>query len=99
MILYLDLVLRPSDRPVIGTKWVYRNKLNETGLVTMNKARLVAKGYNQEEWINFDETFALVARLEAIRILLAFGAYKDFKLYQMDVKSTFPNGLSKKRCM
>ena len=90
-----DLVPRPSDRPVIGTKWVYRNKLDETGLVTRNKARLVAKWYNQEEGIDFDETFAPVARLEAIRMLLAFAAYKDFKLYQMDVKSAFLNGFIK----
>ena len=90
-----DLVPRPNDRPVIGTKWVYRNKLDETGIVTRNKARLVAKGYNQEEGIDFDETFAPVARLEAIRMLLAFAAFKDFKLYQMDVKSAFLNGFIK----
>ena len=58
----------------------------------MNKAKLVAKGYNQEEDIDCDETFAPVARLEAIRKLLAFASYMDFKLYQMDIKSTFLNG-------
>ena len=57
-----------------------------------NKARLIAKGYNQEEWIDFDETYAPVARLEAIRLLLAFASYINFKLFQIDVKSTFLNG-------
>ena len=60
------LVPRPKDRNVIGTKWVFRNKMDENGIVTRNKARLVAKGYSQEEGIDFDETFAPVARLEAI---------------------------------
>ena len=69
--------------------------MDETGLVTRNKARLMAKGYNQEEGIDFDETFAPVARLEAIRMLLVFAAYKNFKLYQMDVKSAFLNGFIK----
>ena len=90
-----DLVPRPNDRPVIGTKWVYRNKLDETGIVIRNKARLMAKGYNQEEGIDFGETFAPVARLKAIRMLLAFVAYKDFKLYQMDFKSAFLNSFIK----
>ncbi|KAL8089502.1 hypothetical protein AgCh_039103 [Apium graveolens] len=68
------------------------NKIDENGIVTRNKARLVAKGYSQEEGIYYDETFAPVARLEAIRIFLAFAAYSNFKLYQMDVKSAFLNG-------
>jgi len=59
---------RPNNHPVIGTKWVFRNKLAENGNVVRNKTRLVAKGYNQEECIYFDETFALVARLEVVRI-------------------------------
>ena len=66
--------------------------MNEFGVVTRNKARLVAQGYNQEEGIDFDETFAPIARLEVIRMLLAFTCFKDFKLYQMDVKSAFLNG-------
>ena len=66
------LLYRPFDHPIIGTKWVYRNKLDEKGNVIRNKARLVAKGYNQEEGIDFDETYAPIARLEAIRLLLAF---------------------------
>ena len=86
------LVPRPKNRTVIGTKWVFRNKMDETGIVTRNKARLVAKGYSQEEGINFDETFAPVARLEAIRIFLAYAAHANFKVYQMDVKSAFLNG-------
>ncbi|MGI4673437.1 reverse transcriptase domain-containing protein, partial [Klebsiella pneumoniae] len=81
-----------SDRSVIGTKWVYRNKLDGDGIVTRNKARLVAKGYSQEEGIDYDETYAPVARLEAIRIFLAFAAHSNFKVYQMDVKSAFLNG-------
>ena len=71
------------------------NKLDENGIVVRNKARLVAQGYNQEEDIDYEETFAPVARLEAIRLLLAFACYMDFKLYQMDVKSTFLNGTIK----
>ncbi|WVZ58838.1 hypothetical protein U9M48_009064 [Paspalum notatum var. saurae] len=77
------LEARPKGARVIGTKWVFRNK---------NKARLVAKGYSQVEGIDFGETFAPVARLEAIRFLLAYASYHDMKLYQMDVKSAFLNG-------
>ena len=88
-----NLVPRPNNCSIIGTKWVFRNKLNEHGNVTRNKARLVAQGYNQEEGIDFDETFAPVARLEAIRILCAYACFMNFKLYQMDVKSTFLNGI------
>ena len=68
---------------------MFRNKLDENGTIIRNKARLVAKGYNQEEGIDYNETFAPVARLEAIRMLLAFASYMDFKLFQMDVKSAF----------
>ncbi|GJV41552.1 copia protein [Tanacetum coccineum] len=76
----------------LGTKLVYRNKLDENGIVTRNKARLVAQGYNQQEGIDYDETYAPVARLESIRILLAYACALDFKLYQIDVKSAFLNG-------
>jgi hypothetical protein len=86
------LVPRPSNKTVIGTKWVFRNKLDENGTVTRNKARLVAQGYRQEEGIDYDETFAPVARLESIRLFLAYAAFKDFKVFQMDVKSAFLNG-------
>ena len=81
-----------KNYPIIGTKWVFRNKLDENGYVTRNKARLVAKGYNQEEGIDYDETFAPVARLEAIRLLLAYATSMNIKLYQMDVKTLFLNG-------
>ncbi|GJX39021.1 retrovirus-related pol polyprotein from transposon TNT 1-94 [Tanacetum coccineum] len=74
------------------TKWVFRNKLDENGVVSRNKARLVAQGYNQQEGIDYDETYAPVARLESIRILLAYACALDFKLFQMDVKSAFLNG-------
>ena len=83
---------RPQNRKVIDTRWVFRNKLDEEGTVTRNKARLVAKGFSQAEGIDYDETFAPVARLEAIRMFLAFAAHSNFKVYQMDVKSAFLNG-------
>ncbi|GJQ96112.1 retrovirus-related pol polyprotein from transposon TNT 1-94, partial [Tanacetum coccineum] len=75
-----------------GTKWVFRNKLDENGVVSRNKARLVAQGYNQQEGIDFDETYTPVARFESIRILLAYACALDFKLFQMDVKCAFLNG-------
>ncbi|GJX57083.1 retrovirus-related pol polyprotein from transposon TNT 1-94 [Tanacetum coccineum] len=87
-----DLVPLPKSHTVIGTKWVYRNKLDENSIMSRNKARLVAQGYNQQEGIDYDETYASVARLESIRILLAIAYANDFKLYQMDVKSAFLNG-------
>ncbi|GJZ19610.1 retrovirus-related pol polyprotein from transposon TNT 1-94 [Tanacetum coccineum] len=87
-----DLVPLPMSQSVIGTKWVFRNKLDENGIVSRNKARLVAQGYNQQEGIDYDETYAPVARLDSIRILLAISCVNDFKLYQMVVKSTFLNG-------
>ena len=85
------LVPRPSDHSIIGTKWIFKNKMDENSVIIRNKARLVAQGYMQEKGIDYDETYALVARLEAIRMLLAFACYKNFKLYQMDVKSAFLN--------
>ncbi|CAM8921066.1 unnamed protein product [Rhodiola kirilowii] len=88
-----DLVPRPSGVNIIGTKWIFKNKTDESGNITRNKARLVAQGYTQIEGINFDETFTSVARLEAIRLLLAVACYLNFKLFQMDVKSAFLNGL------
>lgn len=90
-----SLVPRPLYQTVIGTRWVFRNKLNENGNIIRNKARLVAQGFRQEEGIDYDETFAPVARLEAIRIFLAFAAFKKFKVFQMDVKSAFLNGIIK----
>jgi hypothetical protein len=87
-----DLVPRPEGVNIIGTKWVYRNKSDESGVVTRNKARLVAQGYSQIEGVDFDETFAPVARLESIRLLLGVACILKFKLFQMDVKSAFLNG-------
>jgi hypothetical protein len=86
-----SLVERPKQN-VIGTKWVFRNKQDEHGVVTRNKVRLVAQGFTQIKGLDFGETYAPVARLESIRILLAFATHHDFKLYQMDVKSAFLNG-------
>ena len=87
-----ELVPRPKDKNVIGTKWVFRHKLDENGKVTRSKARLVCKGYAQIEGADFEKTFALVARMEAIRMILAYACSKRIKVYQMDVKSTFLNG-------
>ena len=81
-----DLVERPKNYNVIGTKWVFRNKQNEDGMVVRNKTRLVAQGFTQVEGLDFGETFAPVARLEAIRILLAY-AFSQYK--------TFSNGCEK----
>ncbi|GJR17419.1 putative ribonuclease H-like domain-containing protein [Tanacetum coccineum] len=86
------LVDLPNGAKVIGTKWVYRNKKDERGVVVRNKARLVAQGHRQEEGIDYDEVFAPVARLEAIRLFLAFASYMGFIVYQMDVKSAFLYG-------
>ena len=86
------LVPPPPGKTIIGTKWIFRNKMDEVGRIIRNKARLVAQGYRQEEGIDFDETFAPVARLEAIRIFLAYAAFMGFIVYQMDVKSAFLNG-------
>eukprot|EP00253_Pinus_taeda_P001492 PITA_01492 len=87
-----ELVPRPNDKNVIGTKWIFKNKLNENGDVIRNKARLVYKGYAEQEGIDFEETFAPVARLEAIRMFLALSSFQKFKVFQMDVKSAFLNG-------
>jgi hypothetical protein len=84
------LVERPKQN-IVGTKWVFRNKQDEHGVVIRNKARLVTKGYSQVKDLDFDETFSPVARLESIRILLAYSTHHSFNLYQMDVKSAFLN--------
>ncbi|GKB23652.1 retrovirus-related pol polyprotein from transposon TNT 1-94 [Tanacetum coccineum] len=86
------LVPLPYGKIAIGSKWVFRNKKDEHGIVTKNKARLVTQGYNQEEGIAYDETFAPVARMEAIRIFLAFATYMNFIVFLIDVKSAFLNG-------
>ena len=87
-----ELVPIPHGTNVIGTKWIFKNKLNENGDVIRSKARLVCKEYAQQEGIQFEETFAPVARLEAIRMFLAFSSFQRFKVYQMDVKYALING-------
>jgi hypothetical protein len=87
-----ELVERSNNHNVIGTKWVFRNKQDQDGIVVRNKAILAAQGYTQVEGHDFGETYVLVARLEAIRILLAYAYAHNIKLYQMDVKSAFLNG-------
>ncbi|GJX04721.1 putative ribonuclease H-like domain-containing protein [Tanacetum coccineum] len=89
MNILLDL---PYGKKAIRTKWVYKNKKDERGVMVRNKARLVAQGYRQEEGIDYDEVFAPVARIEAIRIFLAFASYMGFIVYQMDVKIAFLYG-------
>ncbi|GJX04240.1 putative ribonuclease H-like domain-containing protein [Tanacetum coccineum] len=87
-----ELVPRPNKVMVITLKWIYKVKLDELGGILKNKARLVARGYRQEEGIDIEESFAPVARLEAIRIFLAFAAHMNMVVYQMDVKTAFLNG-------
>ncbi|GKA56172.1 retrovirus-related pol polyprotein from transposon TNT 1-94 [Tanacetum coccineum] len=85
--------IKESRNHSLENELVFRNKLDENGIVSQNKARLVAQGYNQQEGIDYDETYAPVTRLESIRILLAYACALDFKLFQMDVKSAFLNGV------
>ncbi|GJV38778.1 retrovirus-related pol polyprotein from transposon TNT 1-94 [Tanacetum coccineum] len=87
-----ELVPRLDKVMVITLKWIYKVKLDELGGILKNKAQLVAHGYRQEEGIDFEESFALVERLEAIRIFLAFAAHMDMVVYQMDVRTAFLNG-------
>nr|GEZ82342.1 copia protein [Tanacetum cinerariifolium] len=79
----------PYGKSTIGSKWVFRNKMDEREIVIRNKERLVAQGHTQEEGIDCDEVFAPVARIEAIRLSIAYASFKDFMVYQMDVKSAF----------
>ncbi|GKC72028.1 putative ribonuclease H-like domain-containing protein [Tanacetum coccineum] len=87
-----QLVPLPEGKFAIGTKWILKNKRDARGIVVKNKARLVAQGHRQEEGIDYDEVFASVARIEAIRLFLAFALYMGFMVYQMDVKSAFLYG-------
>src|ERR1041385_7285314 len=89
-----SLVDRPDPKKhnIIGTKWIFRNKQDEDGIVVKNKARLVAQGYTQIKGIDFGETYAPVACLESIHVMLAFANFNGILLYQMDVKSAFLNG-------
>nr|GEW45325.1 hypothetical protein [Tanacetum cinerariifolium] len=86
------LVLKRYGKTIIGTKWSWKNKMDKNGILIKNKARLVSQGYNQQEEIEYEEPFALVVRLEAIRIFLAYAAYMGFMMYQIDVKCAFLNG-------
>ncbi|GJW05412.1 retrovirus-related pol polyprotein from transposon TNT 1-94 [Tanacetum coccineum] len=88
-----ELVPHPDKVMVITFKWIYKVKLDELGGILKNKARLVARGYRQEEGIDFEESFAPVARLDAIRIFLAYASHMNMVVYQMDVKMTFLNGI------
>ncbi|GJY19257.1 retrovirus-related pol polyprotein from transposon TNT 1-94, partial [Tanacetum coccineum] len=89
------LVPRLEGKTIIKTKWIFKNKKDESSLVIRNKARLVAVGYCQQKGIDYDETFAPVARIEAICLFLAYAAHKDFTVFQMDVKTAFLNGILK----
>jgi len=88
-----DLVDRPEGNKVIGVKWIYRTKLNANNSINKYKARLVVKGYAQIFGVNYSNTFALVARLDTIRLLLVIATQKGWKVFQLDVKLTFLNGV------
>ncbi|GJW12050.1 putative ribonuclease H-like domain-containing protein [Tanacetum coccineum] len=88
----LKRISKALSHRAIGTKWIFRNKKDERGIVIRNKARLVAQGHTQEEGIDYDEVFAPVARIEAIRLFLAYASFMGFMVYQMDVKSAFLYG-------
>ena len=90
------LIPWPYGKSIVETKWVCRNKHDKNGIVIRDKVCFVAKGYFQQEWIDYDESFVLVARIEAIRIFLAYTAHKNITVYQMDVKSAFLNGIPQK---
>nr|GFC73686.1 copia protein [Tanacetum cinerariifolium] len=87
-----SLVDCPEEVRPIGTKWVLKNKMDERGIVIRNKARLVAQRHTQEEGFNYEEFFAPVARIKAIRLFLAYASFMGFTVYQMDVKSAFLYG-------
>nr|GEY38843.1 hypothetical protein [Tanacetum cinerariifolium] len=89
------LVPRSEGKTVIKTKWIFKNKKDESSLVIQNKARLVAVGYSQQEGIDYDETFAPIARIEAIRLFVVYAAHKDFTVFQVDVKTAFLNVILK----
>ena len=93
------LVPRPEGEHIIDTKWIFRNKIDEEGNVILNKVHLVAQGYSQMEGVDYDETFAPVARMKSIKILLALAFHLKFKFYQMVVKTAFLNGSLKKMSM
>nr|GFA66117.1 retrovirus-related Pol polyprotein from transposon TNT 1-94 [Tanacetum cinerariifolium] len=87
-----ELVEKPFGKSIIRLKWLWKNKKDEDQTVIRNKEQLVAKGYAQEKGIDFEESFALVARLESVQIFIAYAAHKSFPIYQMDMKTAFLNG-------
>lgn len=89
----LELVEKPVDGNIVETKWIFKNKIDETGAVVRNIDRLVAKGYSQIERVDFEETFAHVARLESIRLFIGMFCILNFTIYQMDVHSALLNGV------
>lgn len=91
-----SVVQRFKNISVSGTKYIFRNKLNQDSKVVQNKARLVAQGYSQQEDFDYDEIFAPTSKSESIRILLTYAFFKHFKLFQIDVKSIFLNNFIKK---
>jgi hypothetical protein len=87
-----ELIPTPKDKNVIGTKWVFRNKLNEEGKIVKNKERLVYKGYAQLAGVDFEESFSHISRVESIIFFFKFSSFKNCKVYQMYFKSTYLNG-------
>ncbi|XP_062118638.1 uncharacterized mitochondrial protein AtMg00820-like [Humulus lupulus] len=96
---FLELVTHPANTNVVGRKWILKNKTDEFENIIWNKAQLVAQGYNQVERIDFEETFALVAWIESIRLLLVVAYHLKFKLFQMDVKSAFLIGFLQEKSL
>nr|GEY57600.1 retrovirus-related Pol polyprotein from transposon TNT 1-94 [Tanacetum cinerariifolium] len=87
-----ELVEYPISRNTIAIKWIWKNKIDAKNTVILNKSPLVAKGYGQDKGVDFEESFAPVARLEAVRIFVAYAPHKNFPIYQMDIKRSFLNG-------
>ena len=91
----MALVDLPDDRQAIENKWIFKKKTGADGNVTVYKARLVAKGFRQVQGVDYDETFSPVAMLKSVRIMFEIAAFYDYEIWQMDVKTTFPNGFLK----
>ena len=95
----MDLIAKISGSFHYRYQWIFRNKLYENILIIRNRSRLIGKGYNEEERVDYDKTYALIARLEVIRLLLTYAYARNFKNFQMDVKNAFRNRYIMKRCM